>query len=350
MFRDLPLLFLVLVLVWNHWAAATAHNSGSSSSSTKAIDTNSVLPAYEGGSDLESFLVAGQRALLNNDGDKNIIPLETKVCIASTLKEFYSGQPVVSIDETDGTIRATVHAFVEPLWENVHHSPNPEVSMAFVRDEIVRRNINNESSDNPTASASEVANTLLERLEKSPTVALKMIRREAIEELWLDYQKQKNVVHGEHESDNEQEQSFGSSSSNDEDDKIARAKSGDADAACRINKLAVEWALRDEQQSRSQTGGTEVTNDDCAIELVCEDDRVLATSDASLQYVQSRISYGEDNDHKSNNVVRFCVQSPSLATPYRYERERGTGCTYCKVVAPRTIANALAGYRYKLVG
>ena len=128
---------------------------------------------------------------------------------------------------------------------------------------------------------------------------------------------------------------------------------GDADAARRINELAVAWA-------RCQMDKT--------IAVECEHDRVAGMGqDATTQFVQSRVQYemqyeceprgggaggggggrGEDATAAAGRggMPTLRVRSPSLITPISGLREPGRGCTFCKVVEPNALLQSLLTFR-----
>mmetsp|Transcript_45738 Transcript_45738/g.46364 ORF Transcript_45738/g.46364 Transcript_45738/m.46364 type:complete len:215 (+) Transcript_45738:191-835(+) len=167
--------------------------------------------------------------------------------------------------------------------------------------------------------------------------------------------------------------------------------SGDIDAARCINQLAVQWAIQiqektkmktktstttatvvvaaakdeDDDQRRLTTTTTTCTN---VVDVVCQNDRILDMKDATTKFVQSRVTYaaaaeivvkkkddnGNDNDDDEDKqkIMKLCIQSPSLVTPINSGgnnvRSRGSGCTFCKVIAPQFIVDAVAAEGYTL--
>jgi len=284
----------------NNAMGGTKDDSTTGDGSNTTINTTSdVVAALGGGPDLESFVAAAQRALLDDDSDdspENWCRVEVGFC--ASLKNFLASRTDATA-RSDGTVLVRVQAFVEPSnWQKADHVSSGGTSMTFVRDPPAEEH-------HPLANA--------------PTLALKLIRREALEELRSDALGRTTNTNSTAAPE------------------ATGPGSGDRDAGRRILRLAVGWA--DGKKNRND-------NED-AVAVVCGDDDVLSTRDATTRFVQSRVSVGieHDDDEKRGRIRSLELRSPSLATPISGVRPRGTGGTFCKVVLPQALTNAVASER-----
>ena len=151
---------------------------------------------------------------------------------------------------------------------------------------------------------------LQQALRESPTIALKLIRREAIEELRRDCLKKSGRVSPNKINNrlNESDEQNANNISGPQQPSTDPGNGG-VGAAKRINRLAVEWFLR--RNMGPLLSSSTVLAD---FSIVCQDDCVVSTRDATTRFVQSRV----------------------------FVKVEETGCTVCKVINPQSIAPALA--------
>ena len=283
---------------------------------------------------LAEFVTAAQRALLEREAvAAAAIDVDVRAC--ASLDDFLASGPHAELTE-DGGVRAVVYAFVEPSsWRRVEHMSSGGTLLEFTREPIVSA-VNAPSPDEPPVAAgveekqaaaagegTRRTHAAAEQLQAAPTIALKLVHREAMLELL-------SMAVG--------EGGTGDESPLAEDDATSGPTRDDSAVARRVNEVAVAWAME-------RLAGAEETQPPplpCMVE--CDDDRVL---DATTRFVQSRVRYevvaaGEDG---SPPVLRVC--SPSLATPIGGPRESGSGsgCTFCKVVAPNALMDAMLTLR-----
>ena len=237
--------------------------------------------------DLSPFVAASQLALLNTQD----VQLDVIVQTCTSLADFLRSRTSIERSSETGTITASVCAFLEPEdWQEAEHVSSGGTPLSFVRDQVPAA----------TATASD-DDALLAALNGAPVLAMKLIRREAVEELAASADaatQAENSMSG-----------------------------GDCDAARRVHELSMAWA-RD-----GLTAGTRAPPPLC-----CEADRVLDVQDATTRFVQARPTF-----RLADGGVR--VRAPSLATPISGPRALGAGCTFCKVVPPGTIMGALLSLR-----
>lgn len=272
-------------------------NRMSSALQAKVPNSDDIIaaPSPGGNDELKSFVADSQRALLTDGFAES--KLEVTVNLCGSLKDMLSSR--TSVDLSNGMVRVVVHAFVEPNWKRANHISSGGTPLLFTRDGV------------GIISGNDAAQAVLEKLQESPIIALKLIRREAIEEILSD------------QSDDAAPDSGGDV----EYKNRTGPGSGDADAARKINELAI---------ARASGLGTGVDLTDGPIS--CRDDAILDTSDATTRFVQSRVAYSWKEE--KTGKVALLLQSPSLVTPISGVRSRGSGCTFCKVVAPRTIIDS----------
>jgi hypothetical protein len=147
-----------------------------------------------------------------------------------------------------------------------------------------------------------------EAVHAAPALALKLIRREAIEEVLAGVD-------------------LGGAPS--EDAGGSGPAGGDNDAARRITERAFAWA------HARLPGAADSVVAARRDSVVVADDRVLGMDGATTQFVQSRVEL--------TNVDggRLAVRSPSLVTPISGPRAAGSGSHFCKVLPPGSALRAL---------
>ena len=146
-----------------------------------------------------------------------------------------------------------------------------------------------------------------EEVHAAPALALKLVRREAIEEMLAGVD-------------------LGVAPP--EDAGGSGPAGGDNDVARKINERAFAWA-------RGRLPGSAEASAARRDSVVVADDRVLGMEGATTQFVQSRVELSKVDGG------RLAVRSPSLVTPISGPRAAGSGSHFCKVLPPGSALRAL---------
>ena len=226
---------------------------------------------------LRDFVVRGQRALAPDVPD-----LDVDVVACASLADFLRARPTLE-RASSGGLRATVHSFLEPAWGQSEHLSGGGTPLLFSRDA-----------------------TLDEAADAPPALALKLIRREALEEMHSGADLEDGAATT--------------------DAGRSGPGGGDVDVARTFNELALAWARERLPGQSSQAV------------ILAADDRVLDGEGATTRFVQSRLELTKSGDD-------LIVRGPSLATPISGRRAPGTGCSFCKVLPPESALASLLALR-----
>ena len=236
----------------------------------------SALDGYDAAT-LREFVAEAQRALAGGPAS-----LVVKVNQCGDLAEFLRARPALE-RSANGVLTATVASFLEPQWSRAEHLSNAGAPLLFERDDIER--------------------AFAEEVHAAPALALKLIRREATEEMLAGVAPSEDAV--------------GSGPAG-----------GDNDAARRMNERAFAWA-------HDRLPGAADASASRRDSVVAADDRVLGMEGATTQFVQSRVELTKVDGG------RLAVRSPSLVTPISGPRAAGSGSHFCKVLPPGSALRVL---------
>ena len=158
---------------------------------------------------LRDFVAGAQRVIAGVDA----LAVEVHAC--TNLAEFLRSLATLERkSDAEGGFIATVHAFLEPEWIRAEHLSSAGTPLLFERDSPLGARV----------AKTGIESAAAEKLDAAPALALKLIRREAVEEPLAG----KDLLEGAGTAD------AGASG----------LASGDADAARRINEVAFAWARK----------------------------------------------------------------------------------------------------------